>query len=165
MLSKAHLTSHSRMSALGKWSHHHGYLGREDLFLYSSSVYSCHPFLISSASVRSIPFLCYCAHLFMKYSLGISNFPEEISSLSHSIFFPLYFFALISKEDFLFSSCYSLELSIWIGISFFFSFAFSFSSFQLFISPPQKTILLFWISFSWGWSWSLPPAQCQESPS
>ena len=28
----------------------------------------------------------------MKYSLGISNFPEEISSLSHSIVF-LYFFA------------------------------------------------------------------------
>ena len=30
----------------------------------------------------------------MKYSLGISNFLEEISSLSHSIVF-LYFFALI----------------------------------------------------------------------
>ena len=33
----------------------------------------------------------------MKCSLGISNFPEEISSLSHSIVF-LYFFALISEE-------------------------------------------------------------------
>ena len=32
MLSKAHLTSHSRMSGLGEWSHHHDYLGREDLF-------------------------------------------------------------------------------------------------------------------------------------
>ena len=31
MLSKAHLTSHSRM-ALGEWSHHRGYLGHEDLF-------------------------------------------------------------------------------------------------------------------------------------
>ena len=27
--------------ALGKWSHHCGYLGHEDLFSYSSSVYSC----------------------------------------------------------------------------------------------------------------------------
>ena len=27
MLPKAHLTLHSRMSALGEWSHHHGYLG------------------------------------------------------------------------------------------------------------------------------------------
>ena len=34
----------------------------------------------------------------MKYSLGISNFLEEISSLSHSVLF-LYFFALITKED------------------------------------------------------------------
>ena len=43
----------------------------------------------------------------MKCSLGISNF-LEISSLSHSIAF-LYFFALITKEGFLISSCYSLE--------------------------------------------------------
>ena len=34
----------------------------------------------------------------MKYSLGISNFLEEISSLSHSIVF-LYFFALITEEN------------------------------------------------------------------
>jgi len=33
---------------------------------------------------------------------------------------------------------------------------------QLFVSPPQTTILPFCISFSWGWSWSLPPVQCQE---
>ena len=32
MLSKALSTSRSRMSALGQWSHHHDYLGREDLF-------------------------------------------------------------------------------------------------------------------------------------
>ena len=36
----------------------------------------------------------------MKCSLGISNFPEEISSLSHPIVF-LYFFALITEEGFL----------------------------------------------------------------
>ena len=47
----------------------------------------------------------------MKCSLGISNFLEEISSLSHSIVF-LYFFALITEEDFLISPCYSLELCI-----------------------------------------------------
>ena len=55
MLSKAHLLSHSRMSSYGwvitplwlSWSWRS--------FLYSS-VYSCH-LLISSASVRSIPFL------------------------------------------------------------------------------------------------------------
>ena len=45
----------------------------------------------------------------MKCSLGISNFLEEISSHSHSFVF-LYFFALITEEGFLISSCYSLEL-------------------------------------------------------
>ena len=35
----------------------------------------------------------------MKCSLGISNFLEEISSLSHSVVF-LYFFALIAEEGF-----------------------------------------------------------------
>ena len=44
----------------------------------------------------------------MKCSLGISNFLEEISSLSHSVLF-LYFFALIAEEGFLISSCYSLS--------------------------------------------------------
>ena len=47
----------------------------------------------------------------MKCSLGISNFLEEISSLSHSVVF-LYFFALIDEEGFLISFCYSLELCI-----------------------------------------------------
>ena len=51
----------------------------------------------------------YCAHLCMKISLGISNFLEETSNLSHSIVF-LYFFALIIEEGFLISPCYSLEL-------------------------------------------------------
>ena len=64
----------------------------------------------------------------MKISLGISNFLEEISSLSHSIFF--YFFALITEEGFLISPCYSLEFCIQMGIYFLFSFAFRFSSFH-----------------------------------
>ena len=47
----------------------------------------------------------------MKCSLGISNFLEEICSLSHSIVF-LYFFALTTEESFLISPCYSLELCV-----------------------------------------------------
>ena len=39
----------------------------------------------------------------VKYSLGISNFLEEISSVSHSVVF-LYLFALITEEGFLISS-------------------------------------------------------------
>ena len=47
----------------------------------------------------------------MKFSLGISNFLEAISSLSHSIVF-LYIFALIAEENFLISPCYSLKFCI-----------------------------------------------------
>ena len=53
----------------------------------------------------------------MKSSLGISNFLEETSSLSHFIVF-LYFFTLIAEEGFLISPCYSLELCIQMLISF-----------------------------------------------
>ena len=63
----------------------------------------------------------------MKCSLGISNFLEEISSLSHSIVF-LCFFALIAEEGFLISPCYSLELCIRMAISVLSSFVFSFSA-------------------------------------
>ena len=64
----------------------------------------------------------------MKCSLGISNFLEEISILSHSIVF-LYFFALITEEGFLIFPCYSLELCIQMGVSSLFPFAFSVLSF------------------------------------
>ena len=53
----------------------------------------------------------------MKCSLGISNFLEEISSLSDSVVF-LYFFAMIAEEGTLISPCYSSELCIQMLISF-----------------------------------------------
>ena len=115
MLRKAHLTSHFRMSGSRSVVIPSWLSGSWRSFLYSSCVYSCYLFLISSAS------LIYCAHLCMKRYLSISNFLEEIASLSHSVVF-LYFFALIS------SPCYSLELFIQMGISFLFSFAFHFPS-------------------------------------
>ena len=118
MLPKAHLTSHSRMSG-SRWVITSSWLtGSWRSFLYSSSVYSCHFFLISFASVRSYhfcPLLCPSLHEMFP---GISNIREEISSLSHSIVF-LYFFALITEEGFLISPCYSLKLCIQMGISFF----------------------------------------------
>ena len=54
----------------------------------------------------------------MKCSLGISNFLEEISNLSHFIVF-LYFLALITEEGFLFSLCSSLKLCIQMCVSIF----------------------------------------------
>ena len=59
MLSRAHMTSGSRMSG-SRWVITLSWLsGSWRSFLYSSSVYSYHLFLISSASVRSIPFLSF----------------------------------------------------------------------------------------------------------
>ena len=59
MLPKAYLTLHSRMSG-SRWVITPSWLSWSwRCFLYKSSVYSCHLFLISSASVSSIPFLSF----------------------------------------------------------------------------------------------------------
>ena len=64
MLRKAHLTSHSRMSG-SRWVSISLWLSESwRSFLYSSSVYYFHLFLISSASVRSIPFLSFIEPIF-----------------------------------------------------------------------------------------------------
>ena len=73
----------------------------------------------------------------MKCSLGISDFLDEICSLSHSVVF-LYFFALIAEEGFLISSCYSLELCIQMPISLLFSFGFRVSSFHSYLSGLRR---------------------------
>ena len=107
----------------------------------------------------------FCAYLCMKCFLGILNFLEEISSLSHSVVF-LYFFALIYWGRLF---CLSL---LFFGtlhsngyiIPFLLCLSLLFLS-QLFVRPPQTAILTFFISFSWGWSWSLSPIQCHEPPS
>ena len=59
MLPKAHLTSHSRMSGC-RWVIIPSWLsGTWSSFLYNSSVYSCHLFLISSASVSLVARIPY----------------------------------------------------------------------------------------------------------
>ena len=93
--------------------------------------------------------------------LGISNFLEMILS------FPFYCFLLflcidhwgrLSHLSLLFfgtlhSNGYIFPLLLCLLLL-------SFS--QLFVRPPQTTILPFCISFSWGWSWSLSPVQCHK---
>ena len=137
MLSKAQLTSHSRISG-SRWVITPSWLSwLWRSFLYSSSVYSFHLLTISSFNV-----CIFC----MKISLGISNFLELISSLSHSIFF-LCFFALVTEEGFLFSLAILRNSAFkWVYL----------------YRPPQTTILPFRFSFSWGWCWSLPPVQCHK---
>ena len=53
----------------------------------------------------------------MKCSLGVSNFLEEISSLSHSIVFSQFLY-LVHLRRLSISLYYSLELCIQLGISF-----------------------------------------------
>ena len=92
MLSKSHLTSHSRMSG-SRWVITTLWLcgGHEDLFLYSSSVYSCHLFLMSPASVRSILFLSFIVPIFAW------NVPlVSLIFLKRSLVFPFLLFCPIS---------------------------------------------------------------------
>ena len=64
LLPKACLTSHPRMSG-SMWVTTPSLLSKSlRPFLYSSSAYSCHLFLISSASVRSLLFLSLTVPIF-----------------------------------------------------------------------------------------------------
>ena len=105
-------------------------------------MYSYHLFLISSASVSPYHFCPLLSPSLREMLLGISKFLKEISSLSLSIVF-LYFFALITKEGFLISPCYSLELCIQMGISFLFSLAFCFSFLNYSQGLLRKSFCLF----------------------
>ena len=154
MLPKVHLTSHSRMSGSG-WVITPSWLsGSWSSFLYSSSVYSCHLFL-SSASVRSIPFLSFIEPIFA-WNVALVS----LIFFKRSLVFPILLFSSLSLPWWLRKAFLSL-LAIpwnsafrWVYLSFSpLLFALLFS--QLFVRPPQATILPFCISFSWGWSWFL----------
>ena len=104
MLLKAHLTSHSRISISrlvitllwlsGSWRS-----------LYSSSVHSCHLFLISSASVRFIPFLSFIEPIFAW------NIPlVSLIFLKRSLVFPILLFSSISLNWSLRKAFLSLSL-------------------------------------------------------
>ena len=93
MLSKAHWTSHSRMSGSRSVTTPSWLSGSWRSFLYSYSVYSCHLFLISSASVRSIPFLSFIEPIFAW------NVPlVSLIFLKRSLVFPILLFLSISLQ-------------------------------------------------------------------
>ena len=134
MLSKPYLTSHSRMLG-SRWVITPSWLsGLWRSFLYSSSVYSCHLFLISSASVRSIPFLSFIEPIFARNVLLVSLIFLKRSLVFPILLFSSIFFALITEEGFLISSCCSLELCIQMLIQIFpFLLCFSLLFFALII--------------------------------
>ena len=101
MLPKAHLTSQTRMSG-SRWVITPSWLsGSWRFFLYSSSVYSCHLFIISSPSLarlKSYPRLSIVCLLLVLPLLGNSNAPSPPSKLPNIctfkskdyIFYPLF---------------------------------------------------------------------------
>ena len=90
-ISPGNLDSHSRMSD-SQWVITPLWLsGSWRSFLYSSSVYSCHLFLISSASLRSLPFLSFIEPIFAW------NVPlVSVIFLKRSLVFPILLFSSIS---------------------------------------------------------------------
>ena len=89
MLPKVYLTSHSRMSGSRRVTTPLWLSGSLRHCLYSSSIYSCHLFLISSAFVRSLPFLSFIVPFF------VWNIPlVHLIFLKRSLVFPFYCFPL-----------------------------------------------------------------------
>ena len=129
MLSKAHLTSHSRMSG-SRWVITPSWLFWSwSSFLYSSSVYSCHLFLISYASVRSIQYLSFFEPIFAW------NIPlVSLIFLKRSLVFPIQFFSSISLHGSLRKAFLSLFAILWIS---------AFRCLYLSFSPLLFTSLLF----------------------
>ena len=124
--------------------------------LYSSSVYSCHHFLISSASVRSIPFLSFIEPIFawnvplVSLILFLILLFFSISlhcSLKKAFLPPLLFFVTLH------SGGYNLSFSPLPFISLLFSAICKTSSDNHFA---------FLHLFFGGWFWSPPPVQCYK---
>ena len=128
----------------------------------STSVYSCHLFLISSALLGALPFLSFIVPTFAWYLPLVS-----LISLKRSLVFPFCCFPLflcinrwerLSYLSLLFFGTLHSDGNIF---PFLLCLLLLFYS-QLFVRPPQTTVLPFCISFPWGWSWSLPPIQCHK---
>ena len=141
MFPKAYLTSHSWMSG-SRWVITPLWLsGSWRSFLYSSSVYSCQLFLISYASVRSIPFLSFIMPIFAW------NVPlVSLIFLKRSLVFPILLFSLSLCTDHwgrlsylslllfgtLHSNGYIFPVLLCLSLHFFS---------QLFVRPLQITVL------------------------
>ena len=108
MLPKTRLTSHCRMSG-SKWVSTPSWLsGSWISFLYSFSVYSCHLFLISSASIRSMPFFSFILPIFAW------NVPlVSLIFLKRSLVFPILWFSSISLHWSLRKAFLSLFAILW----------------------------------------------------
>ena len=108
MVPKAHFTSHSRRSG-PRWVITPLWLSKSwRSFLHCSFVYSCHLFLISSAFVRSIPFLCFIESMFAWSGPWVS-----LVFLKRSLVFPILLSSSISLQWSLRKAFLSLLATLW----------------------------------------------------
>ena len=129
MFSKAHLTSHSRMCGHRCVITPSWLSGSWRLFIYSSSGYPYHLFLISSASFRSIPFLSFIEPIF---SWNVP-FASRIF-LKRCLVFPIPMFSYISLHWSLRKAFLSLLAILWNS---------AFRCLYFFYSPVPFASLLF----------------------
>ena len=85
--------------------------------MYSSSVYSCHLLLISSASVSSTLFLSFFVLIFAWNILLVSPIFLKSYLVFPTLLFPIFLF-IVHLRRLLLSPCYSLKLCIHMGIFF-----------------------------------------------
>ena len=149
MFSKAYLILHSRMSGSRLVITPSWLSGSWRSFLYNSSVYSYHLFVVSSASVRSIPFLSFIEPIFAW------NIPlVSLIFLKIPLVFPILLFSSISLQWSRRKAFLSLLAILWKSAFKWLYFSFSpllFSSLfsYLFVRPPQRAICFFAFLF-WG---------------
>jgi len=125
-------------------------------FLYSSSVYFCHLFLISSASVRSILFLSFIEPIFAW------NVPlVSLIFLKRFLVIPILLFSSISlhwpvRKAFLspFAIFWNSAFS-WVYVSFS-PLPLAFPLFSTICKASSDYRLTFAFFFSWVWFWSQP---------
>ena len=165
MLPKAHMIWHFRVSG-SRWVIIPWWLsGSWRSFLYSSSVYSCHLFLISSASIRSTLFLSFIMPIFAW------NVPlMSLIFLKRFLVFPILLFSSIPLQWLFRKAFLSLLAILWNS---------AFRCLYLSFSPLLFTSLLFsaickassdnyfaFLHFFFlGMVWSPPPVQRCKPPS
>jgi len=159
MFSKAHLTSHSRMSGSRSVITPSWLSGSWRSFLYSSSVYSCYLFLISSASVRSIQFLPFIEPIFAW------NVPlVSLIFLKRSLVFPILLFSSVSLHWSLKKAFLSLLAILWNSAFRCLYLSFSPLLFTSLLFPPSSFVLpsfaWFYIFFSTGQVLLSPVSWC-----
>ena len=148
MLPKEHLTSHSKMS-VGEWPQHHGFPIIKAFSVQFFSVLLPPPINLFCFCYLFTISVHYCAHPWIKCSLYISNFLEEISGLSHCMFF-FHFFGTVHLT----SSCLSLLFSRMLNShEWVFPFLPCLSRLffpQLFLSLLRQPLCLLAFLFPWG---------------